>query len=210
MNDLSDEDLVMTMIDLNFSPVLVLSRVCQISFGNLSHPDQHRLSHETQIFMSDDWSLRLTCGMNENHEVFSSRMCFYSPGLKIAQLRTDSGSFVSWSGQLYNSIALRSPGSLDGSQTSSSFPPPLSLMLRHITISPSREESHLHWLLFCSCCLRRNALDFVFCPSTDDPWCPQLIILGEQPPPPHRVRLTQFMGECWSGQRDFLSTGLFV
>ena len=51
---MSDEDLVMTMIDLNFSPVLVLSRVCQISFGNLSHPDQHQLSHETQIFMSDD------------------------------------------------------------------------------------------------------------------------------------------------------------
>ena len=143
--DLSDEDLVMTMIDLNFSPVLVLSRVCQISFGNLSHPDQHQLSHETQIFMSDDWSLRLTCGMNENHEVFSSRMCFNSPGLKIAQLRPDSGSFVSWSGQLYNSIApLRSPGSLDVSQTKSSFPPPLSLMLRHITISPSREKGHLH------------------------------------------------------------------
>ena len=52
MNDLSDEELVMTMTDLDFS--LVLSRVCQISFGNLSHSDQHQLSHETQIFMSDE------------------------------------------------------------------------------------------------------------------------------------------------------------
>ena len=68
MNDLSDEELVMTMTDLDFS--LVLSRVCQISFGNLSHSDQHQLSHETQIFMSDEWSLGLT--RDGNDETFLS------------------------------------------------------------------------------------------------------------------------------------------
>ena len=68
MSDLSDEELVMTMTDLDFS--LVLSRVCQISFGNLSHSDQHQLSHETQIFMSDEWSLGLT--RDGNDETFLS------------------------------------------------------------------------------------------------------------------------------------------
>ena len=47
----------------------VLSRVCQISFGNLSHSDQHQLRHETQIFMSDEWSLGLK--RDGNDETFS-------------------------------------------------------------------------------------------------------------------------------------------
>ena len=135
-------------------------------------------------------------------------VCFNSPSLKIAQLLTDSGSFVSWSGQLYNSIAPPEPGqSWSVSQPRSSFPPPLSLMLRLIPISPCREESHLHCYSLCS---RRNidTLYFVFLPQLR--WSPMSSAHYPQPPPPHRVRLTQFMGKCWSGQRDFLSTGLFV
>ena len=107
-------------------------------------------------------------------------VCFNSPGLKIAQLLTDSGSFVSWSGQLYNSIAPPEPGqSWSVSQPKVQFS---SSPVINVTPHPyfSFQGRKPFTLLFSSRRYRYFCILY-FCPSSDDPWCPQLIILSPRP-----------------------------
>ena len=96
------------------SPVLLLSRVCQISFGNLSHSDQHQLSHETQIFITDEWWL---WRRNENDEIFSSRrMCVLIPPVwKLPSSWQTPGHLFPDPGNYTTLLPLRSQGSLDQS-----------------------------------------------------------------------------------------------
>ena len=132
-------------------------------------------------------------------------VCFNSPGLKIAQLLTDSGSFVSWSGQLYNSIAPPEPGqSWSVSQPRSSYPPPLSLMLRLIPISPSREESHLH------CYLVREDIDtFVFCIFAPAPMIPDVLSSLSSVPAPAPCQIDTIYGKMLIGTTRLFVNGAF-
>ena len=151
---MNDEALVMTMTDLDFSfpsPVCCLVFVkshlvtCHIQ-TNINSVMKHKYSW----VMSDHWGSNATGMMRLFLFLLNEDVLYFQRFVKLPGLRTDSGSFISWSGQLYNSIA---PASLWAtspqiflyqSQTGASFPPPLSLMLRLIPILIPGKKTILH------------------------------------------------------------------
>ena len=98
-------------------------------------------------------------------------------------------------------LPLRSQGS---QSERSSFPPPLSLMLRLIPISPSREESHLH------CYLVREDIDtFVFCIFAPAPMIPDVLSSLSSAPAPAPCQIDTIYGKMLIGTTRLFVNGAF-